>query len=164
MTVLHDILISDMRRDINRWLLDPVITVHPDQLMLEAFSTDESVYARLAIKQEAFESRIEPVYGTTNIDFTFDLRRTLQDLRSSRETVSTSRTGVAAAECFPTQGHDLTAGEALSGFLIEFGPTGVESLHSDLGVMELRVEFIERRRIGLGGGGRLQFLDPRLGL
>jgi len=34
------------------YLLDPVITVHPDEIFFEAFSRDESSYARLGVKHE----------------------------------------------------------------------------------------------------------------
>src|SRR5262249_23487070 len=37
------------------YLFDPVITVHPDEVSFEAFSRDESTYARLAAKHELFE-------------------------------------------------------------------------------------------------------------
>jgi len=35
-------------------ILDPVVTVHPDQVMLEVFGKDESSYACLAFKRSAF--------------------------------------------------------------------------------------------------------------
>ena len=38
-----------------RLLLDPVITVHPDEVSFEAFSRDESTYARLAARYDLFE-------------------------------------------------------------------------------------------------------------
>lgn len=86
MTGLHEVILGDFRQDINFWVLDPVITVHPDEIFFEAFSTDESAYARLSARTEAFDVIGEPTYGTTNIDFTFALRNALQDLRSSRDT------------------------------------------------------------------------------
>ena len=86
---LHRVITGDFR-----WLsdeewqmtLDPVITVHPDQLFFEAFSGDESVYARLSAPLDAFEAEGDTTFGTTNIDFTWDLRDALQALRSSRRT------------------------------------------------------------------------------
>ncbi|MCL2337903.1 MAG: hypothetical protein FWC60_10850, partial [Firmicutes bacterium] len=57
-------------RDQNLWfVLDPVITVHPDQVSFEAFSIDESIYGCLAIALDEFEMSQEPLLGTTNIDF-----------------------------------------------------------------------------------------------
>src|SRR5262249_28777324 len=37
-----------------RLLLDPVVTVHPDEVSFEAFSRDESTYARLAARYDLF--------------------------------------------------------------------------------------------------------------
>jgi hypothetical protein len=41
MMALHRVIIDDARFDRSWWMLDPVITVHPDQMFFEAFSTDE---------------------------------------------------------------------------------------------------------------------------
>jgi hypothetical protein len=69
-----------------RLLLDPVITVHPDEVSFEAFSRDESTYARLAAKYEAFEKVREFECGTTNIDFSTRLHGELERMRSYRST------------------------------------------------------------------------------
>ncbi|MBA3534892.1 MAG: SWIM zinc finger family protein [Ardenticatenales bacterium] len=90
MGALHEVILND-----SRWLsdedyaltLDPVITVHPDQLFFEAFSNDESSYARLSAPLDAFEPEGVVNYGTTNIDFTWQLRAALSELRSSRRTL-----------------------------------------------------------------------------
>ena len=66
--------------------LDPVITVHPDKIFLEAFSRDQSVHGMVAIDHELFESREEPRYGTSNISFTAWLWAALGEMRSSRAT------------------------------------------------------------------------------
>lgn len=87
MLALHEVILGDFRESERwSWILDPVITVHPDELFFEAFSTDESVYGRLSAPLDAFEVAHDPVYGTTNIDFTWQLRTALQELRSSRRT------------------------------------------------------------------------------
>src|SRR6478752_2400118 len=55
--------------DSNReaWIvLDPVITVHPDELFFECFSKDESSYGRLSCDHDVFEQMGEMAYGTTN--------------------------------------------------------------------------------------------------
>lgn len=90
MLALHEVILNDSRwlSDEEYWAtLDPVITVHPDQLFFEAFSSDESSYARLSADFEAFEPEGTVQYGTTNIDFTWGLRDALQTLRSSRRTL-----------------------------------------------------------------------------
>jgi hypothetical protein len=47
--------------------LDPLLTVHPDEVSLEVFSKDESAWARLAIKNEAFADR-SAAHGTTFVE------------------------------------------------------------------------------------------------
>ena len=68
------------------WILDPVITVHPDRVFFEAFSQDQSVYAMVIAHPEMFATEGEVITGTTNIDFTAWLWGALNELRSSRET------------------------------------------------------------------------------
>ncbi|WP_435011631.1 SWIM zinc finger family protein [Tundrisphaera lichenicola] len=67
-------------------VLDPVITVHPDQVLFEVFSKDEGAYAKLGVDREAFEAAASPTFGTTNIDFSQTLFQGLQQMRSYRET------------------------------------------------------------------------------
>jgi SWIM zinc finger len=89
---LQRVILSDLRwLDEDEWLqmLDPVITVHHDQLFFEAFSNDQSSYVRLSAPLDAFEPEGEVRYGTTNIDFTEQLREALTQLRSSRRTLFT---------------------------------------------------------------------------
>jgi hypothetical protein len=69
-----------------RYILDPVITVHPDEVSFEAFSRDESTYARLAAKYELFDRIDEFQCGTTNIDFSTRLHGELERMRSYRRT------------------------------------------------------------------------------
>lgn len=87
MIAMHEVILSDYTVERSFWLLDPVITVHPDELCFEAFSNDGSSYVRLTARQSAFHVESTPNYGTTNIDFTFALRDALQNLRSARNTV-----------------------------------------------------------------------------
>ncbi len=67
-------------------LLDPVITVHPDEISFEAFSKDESSYARLAAPYDLFGKVGSFECGTTNIDFSARLHGQLDGLRSYRRT------------------------------------------------------------------------------
>ena len=81
-------------------ILDPVVTVHPDQVLFEVFSKDEGTYAKLGVDLEAFEvdPEIEPAYGTTNVDFSEALFDGIQQLRSYRPTrLTIGREGVAVA-------------------------------------------------------------------
>ena len=70
-------------RDYSLWfVLDPVITVHKDQVSFEAFSLDESIYGCLSVPMEEFHLQQEPKLGTTNIDFTAKLAKEMQRFRS----------------------------------------------------------------------------------
>ncbi|MGE0708783.1 MAG: hypothetical protein AB7N76_21495 [Planctomycetota bacterium] len=65
------------------WLiLDPVCSVHPDQLFFEAFSRDGSAYARVGVDRGAMEESGEVVCGTTNVDFSAGLYEAIRRLRS----------------------------------------------------------------------------------
>lgn len=68
------------------FVLDPVITVAPDQVFFEAFSLDESSYGRLAVHQELFTDVKDFAYGTTNIDFSDALYDELRRMRTYRPT------------------------------------------------------------------------------
>jgi hypothetical protein len=68
------------------YLLDPVITVHPDELFFEAFSKDESSYARVGARYDLFERIDAFECGTTNIDFSGHLAGELDRIRTYRRT------------------------------------------------------------------------------
>ncbi|QEL13294.1 SWIM zinc finger family protein [Limnoglobus roseus] len=67
-------------------ILDPVVSVHPDQVMFEVFGKDESSYAALAFKRSAFAEVGTTTCGTTNIDFSDALYQSVQQMRSTRKT------------------------------------------------------------------------------
>ncbi len=70
-------------RDTSLWfVLDPVITVHPDKVTFEAFSLDESIYGCLSVNMDEFEMVQEPHLGTTNIDFSAKLAREMERFRT----------------------------------------------------------------------------------
>ncbi|HEV7559491.1 MAG TPA: hypothetical protein VGO00_28640, partial [Kofleriaceae bacterium] len=66
--------------------LDPVITVHPDQVFFECFSRDESSYGRLAASYEVFDQLGDRANGTTNIDYSEKLYGEFQKIRSYKTT------------------------------------------------------------------------------
>jgi len=75
------------RRDINAWyVLDPVITVHPDEVFFECFSQDESTYARLGTSFEVYKQVQEFACGTTNVDYSQQLYDEFQKVRSYKAT------------------------------------------------------------------------------
>lgn len=61
--------------------LDPVFSIHPDEVSVEVFSRDESAYARLAFKNDAFEKR-EASHGTTFVDISETLIDQLDRVRT----------------------------------------------------------------------------------
>lgn len=74
-------------RDRELWFkLDPVITVHPDQVFFECFSKDESSYGRLAASYNVFTELGERACGTTNIDYSEKLYQEFQKIRSYKTT------------------------------------------------------------------------------
>jgi predicted DNA-binding WGR domain protein len=67
-------------------LLDPVVTVHPDQVFFEVFSKDEGAYAKLGLDLAALDLASQPTCGTTNIDFSPSLFAGVEQMRSYRRT------------------------------------------------------------------------------
>ena len=85
-------------------ILDPVVTVHPDQVFFEVFSKDEGTYAKLGIDRAALDVAGEPAYGTTNIDFSQALFDGLQQMRSYRRTrltIGPEAVGLATEQAGP---------------------------------------------------------------
>ncbi|MHC2086208.1 SWIM zinc finger family protein [Methylobacterium sp. CM6244] len=75
------------KEDLDAWIvLDPVITVHPDEIFFECFSLDESTYGRLSCDHDVFERMGEMAFGTTNIDYSHALYDEFQKIRSDRDT------------------------------------------------------------------------------
>ncbi|MFC1849035.1 SWIM zinc finger family protein [candidate division CSSED10-310 bacterium] len=75
------------KRDYNAWfVLDPVITIHPDEIFFECFSKDESTYGRLSCGYEIFRKVHEFECGTTNVDYSTELYNEFQKIRTYKET------------------------------------------------------------------------------
>lgn len=75
------------RTNYDAWfVLDPVITVHPDEIFFECFSQDESSYGRLSCSYEVFEDIGEFSCGTTNIDYSQALYNEFQKIRTYKDT------------------------------------------------------------------------------
>jgi len=75
------------KRDYDAWMvLDPVITVHPDEVFFECFSRDESSYGRLSVGFDVFQNVGEFACGTTNIDYSSALYDEFQKIRSYKAT------------------------------------------------------------------------------
>jgi len=67
-------------------ILDPVITVHPDELFFECFSKDESSYGKLGCNYNVFKEINDFECGTTNIDYSYALYNEFQKIRSYKNT------------------------------------------------------------------------------
>lgn len=67
-------------------VLDPVITVHPDEVFFECFSQDESSYGKLGCSHNVFDRVSSFKCGTTNVDYSSDLYNEFQKIRDYKET------------------------------------------------------------------------------
>ncbi|WP_144391538.1 SWIM zinc finger family protein [Pleionea sediminis] len=73
--------------DRDAWfVLDPVITVHPDQIFFECFSQDESSYGCLSCSHNVFKKIDDIAFGTTNIDYSSKLYDEFQKIRTYKNT------------------------------------------------------------------------------
>jgi hypothetical protein len=74
-------------KDREAWfVLDPVITVHPDEVFFECFSQDEASYGKLGCNYNVFSKISSFKCGTTNIDYSSDLYNEFQKIRDYKET------------------------------------------------------------------------------
>lgn len=75
------------KNELDTWyVLDPVITVHPDEVFFECFSEDESSYGKLSANLNVFSHISEFACGTTNIDYSAALYNEFQKIRDYKET------------------------------------------------------------------------------
>ena len=78
------------QKDRDAWfVLDPVISVHPDEIFFECFSQDESAYGKLSANYNVFKEVNEFECGTTNIDYSANLYNEFQKIRDYKETTFT---------------------------------------------------------------------------
>ena len=130
------------KNDYDKWfVLDPVITVHPDELFFEAFSQDESSYAKLSCSYDAFEKIEEQAYGTTNIDYSHALYDEFQKIRSYKATklmIDPSGFEVHSehAESFKEEKIDLPD-SWVRGFLQISAAMGMQKVSFDLHPMDI---------------------------
>lgn len=75
------------KKNLDYWfVLDPVITVHPDEVFFECFSQDESSYGRVGCSYEVFQDMGEFGCGTTNVDYSSKLYDEFQKIRDYKDT------------------------------------------------------------------------------
>lgn len=65
-------------------ILDPVVSVHPDAVIFEVFSQDESSYGRVTVPMEKLETFGQPQFGTTNVDYSKRLADEMRRVRDYR--------------------------------------------------------------------------------
>ncbi|WP_437534581.1 SWIM zinc finger family protein [Sorangium sp. So ce726] len=85
--------------------LDPVLTVHPDEVSIEVFSRDESAYARLAFSSDLFEGR-EAAHGTAFVDLSPRVVEQIDRLRAYAKVeldAGVARGDAAAARAAPIE-------------------------------------------------------------
>ena len=74
------------KHDYKAWfILDPVITVHPDCVFFECFSKDESTFGSLSVNYNVMRAG-DFSCGTTNIDYSDGLYNEFQKIRTYKET------------------------------------------------------------------------------
>lgn len=132
-------------RDYSLWfVLDPVITVHKDQVSFEAFSIDESIYGCLSVSMDEFDLLQAPKLGTTNIDFSAKLEKEMQRFRSYTDvTLSVNPEGFAIdndivpeyiekkidlPETWIKGFNQVSSAAALSGIELELSPSDMYSI------------------------------------
>jgi len=75
------------QKDRDAWfVLDPVITIHPDELFFECFSQDESTYGKLGCNYNVFTQLDDFKCGTTNVDYSAALYEEFQKIREYKDT------------------------------------------------------------------------------
>lgn len=137
---------------------DPVITVAPDVCLFECFSGDESSYGCLSVDREAaFGPSDRLQFGTTNVDYSWDLYDHFQTIRSYRETrfsldpegfgVATAAGGPGGAAEHREEKIDLPAGW-LRGFMQLQVAMGLPATRLTLGreAVYALLAFLRRRR------------------
>jgi hypothetical protein len=132
------------------YVLDPVITVHPDELSFECFSQDESSYGRLACSHNVFKDSGEFMCGTTNVDYSHTLYNEFQKIRDYKET----RLDIDATGFTVQTGMDADYNEVkidlpdswVRGFLQVSSAMTLPGYHFDLHPLDLQNFFFILRR------------------
>ena len=151
------------KRDRDAWfVLDPVITVHPDEVFFECFSQDESSYGRLGCSYEVFDKIEEFSCGTTNVDYSDALYQEFQKIRNYKRTDLVVDPGGFAVEtereeAFKELKIDLPD-SWVRGFLQVSSAMTLPSVELDLHPMDIyNLCFILRRKLEKTGPRSIRF-------
>jgi predicted DNA-binding WGR domain protein len=131
-------------------ILDPILTVHPDQAFLEVFSKDESSYARLSLHWDIFDQVADLTYGTTHVDFSPQFYEELQKIRSYKQTAiemgQLQGLSIAHETTFDTAKTLRIADSWLRGFLQVQSAAALPMTHFTLSPIDLYNALIYLRR------------------
>lgn len=102
MLALHDVVRSELYvspEELERRILDPLITVTPEGMFFEALSLDESSYGRIAMRPGALDGLHDTAYGCTNISFSPSLVSGLRQIRGGDAThLEVAREGIVVEQ------------------------------------------------------------------
>ncbi len=80
------------------WVLDPVVSVHPDATLFEVFSRDESSYGCVRVPTKNLDVVGDVAYGTTNVDYSQALANEMARVRDYRRAwLGVGQTGISVA-------------------------------------------------------------------
>ena len=80
------------------WVLDPVVSVHPDATLFEVFSRDESSYGCVRVPTKNLDVVGDVAYGTTNVDYSQALANEMARVRDYRNAwLGVGQTGISVA-------------------------------------------------------------------
>ncbi|RYD46590.1 MAG: SWIM zinc finger family protein [Verrucomicrobiaceae bacterium] len=151
------------KTDRTMWVvLDPIITVHPDEVFFECFSQDESSYGRLSCSHEVFQSVGEMKCGTTNVDYSRALYEEFRKIRGYKETSLTVDPAGFEVQTGPDPAHREEKIEVpdswVRGFLQVSSAMTLDGVDLDLDPMDLHaICFHLKRRKEKTGPRSLRF-------
>ena len=155
------------QNDRSLWfVLDPIVTVHPDEVFFECFSQDESSYGRLSCSHGVFESLGNVKFGTTNIDYSRSLHDEFRKIRDYKETHLTVDPAGVEVQTGPDPAHREEKIEVpdswVRGFLQVSSAMTLDGVDLDLDPMDFHaICFHLKRRKEKSGPRSLRFhLSP----
>jgi len=145
------------------YVLDPVITIHPDEIFFECFSDDESSYGKLSASHNVFTNVGEKANGTTNIDYSDGLYQEFQKIRSYKRTTLAIDPGGFAVKTGDDAGFDEKKIDLpdswVRGFLQVSSAMTMPLITFELHAMDLHnLIFVLRRRKERVGPRSLRYL------
>ena len=143
-------------------VLDPIISVHPDEIFFECFSQDESSYGRLSCSHEVFNTMGDFRCGTTNIDYSRALYDEFSRIRNYKTTelkIDPEGFEVATGEDYSLREEKIDVPDSwVRGFLQVSSAMTLEGTHLTLDPMDFHaICFHLKRRKEKKGPRSLRF-------